>query len=124
MHPMRDDESRYINGCVMRSKLIISLCMLLFSAFSFAANSGKITYMLAASKTNTSHTDVVQISIEGGFSNGACDTAYAGIRKSDSHLISLALTAYTTGKPVTVYIDAGDVYYPATSRCVISSIYF
>ncbi len=108
----------------MRIKFFTGLCLIVFSTFSFAANNGMITSLHFASDTNLSHKNIVQLQLVGGFSLGACNTQYAAIRKIDSHLISMALTAYTTGKPVTVHLDQTDIYFESQTRCVISSMTF
>ncbi|MBL1258959.1 MAG: hypothetical protein COB33_000320 [Thiotrichaceae bacterium] len=101
--------------------LIITL---FFSGSSFAANEGKITGMNFAGATFGSHPDVVQLQIEGGFSFGQCNSKFAAIRKNDTHLISMALTAYATGKPIIAWLNESDYYFPQENRCVITLLSF
>ena len=102
---------------------------LFLSAFSsFARADGRITQIDFSGPDDPNHPDVVQITIEGGYSVAGCDSTYAAIR-SDSrrqHLISFALEAYLSGRPVRVVLNAADKYYPAPNaangRCTISRI--
>ena len=70
----------------------------------------------------SSHPDVVQIQIEGGYEFGECSNVHAGIRKSDEHLISAALSAYAMGKPIKVWLNESDSYFSSQKRCVITMI--
>ncbi len=102
---------------------------LLLSAFSsFARADGRIIQIDFSGPDDPNHPEVVQITIEGGFSVTGCDSTYAAIR-SDSrrqHLISFALEAYASGRPVKVVLNSADKYYPtpnaANGRCTISRI--
>lgn len=107
-----------------KNHLYVCIFSLAFSCSSFAANDGKITAMNFAGANFGSHPDVVQIQIEGGFSFGQCNTTFAAIRKNDTHLIGMALTAFTTGKSVKVWLNENDTYFPQQNRCVITLLSF
>lgn len=101
---------------IRRSILLISL---LFSNLAIA--DGKITRIYFSGPDDGSHSNVVQIMIEGGFSTSGCNTQFAAIRKEGrEHLISFALAAYATGEPVKVVLNAGDKYNG--DRCTIMRI--
>jgi len=87
---------------------------------AFAANHGRITAIAFAGAAFGPHPDVVQIKIEGGFSQGTCDATIAAVRKRDGHLISLLLAAQLAGLVIDVYLDESDRYY--ADRCVISLV--
>lgn len=70
----------------------------------------------------SSHPDVVQIQIEGGYESGDCSKVHAAFRKGDEHLISAALSAYAMGKPIKVWLNESDSYFPSQKRCVITMI--
>jgi hypothetical protein len=92
-----------------------------FSAECAAANFGRITGIHFAGQGYGDHPNVVQMTLEGGFSGGACNTTFAAIRAADRHLIAFAITAYTTGASVNVVLNQSDLYH--SNRCVISYIY-
>jgi len=74
-----------------------------------------------AGATYSLHPEVVQIQIEGGFSQGSCNTRFAAVRKRDSHVISFLLAAQPSGYAINVALEESDKYYG--DRCVISLAY-
>lgn len=101
-----------------RSLSAIGLLVLSVNAWA----DGKITGLVFSGPDDPSHQNIVQIQIEGGFSYGNCNTTFAAIRNSQDrqHMISFALAAYATGKPVAVKLNQSDTYY--SDRCTISRI--
>ncbi len=70
---------------------------------------------------DSSHSDVVQIMIQGGFSENGCNTQFAAIRKEGrEHLISFALAAYMAKEPVKEILNTADKYH--SDRCTIRRI--
>ncbi len=106
----------------MYKNILAGILLSAISSVSFSANDGKILKMNFSGETFSSHPDVVQLSIEGGYDYGACNNEYAAIRKRDEHLISLALAAYMAGKPVRVWLNTNEVYFPSQNRCVITML--
>ncbi|MEC4088060.1 hypothetical protein [Pseudoalteromonas rubra] len=106
----------------MKHKIVLGLFLSALSSSVFAANEGKITSIAFAGANMSSHPDVVQLQIEGGFESADCNTGVAAIRKSDTHLVSAALAAFAMGKPVKVFLNAHDLYFPSQKRCVISML--
>ena len=107
-------------------KRIITLtfaCVLFaFSATTYAANQGVITGIWVAGPDDPNHPNVVQISIAGGFSSGACHPTVAAVRSTADRkeLIAFLLAAYTTNQSVTVVLNPSDVYFD--SRCTIARV--
>lgn len=85
---------------------------------AFAESHGRIIRIDFAGATFVSHPDVVQIQIEGGFSQGTCNTTFAAARKRDSQLVSFLLASHMAGAPITVYLDETDRYFD--NRCTIN----
>ncbi|MGR6870982.1 hypothetical protein ACU6U9_01445 [Pseudomonas sp. HK3] len=104
-------------------KNILTSILLLVSLESFAANSGIITSLGAAGTDSLSHKDIFQLTIEGGFNSGDCNSTFAAIRKDDTHLISLAMMAYATKTPVSIFLKETDIYHAPDNRCTIHLIY-
>jgi hypothetical protein len=101
----------------------------LLSAFSSLAYAdGRILQIDFCGPDDPNHPDVVQISIEGGFSVAGCDSIYAAIRNDSrrQHMISFLLDSYANGRPVKVVLNPNDKYYPAANaangRCTIARI--
>ncbi len=106
-----------------RSISLIFACVLLaFSAATNAANMGKITAIMFSGPDDANHVNVVQIAIEGGFSNGACDPTLAAVRNTPDRkdIIAFLLTAYATNQSVTVVVNPNDMYFG--TRCTISRV--
>lgn len=113
--------------CCVSSKLRLfpSCFLVLLSLNALALDEGKITnigFSGGKSAWGQSHSDLVQIVIEGGYAVEGCHSSYAAIKKSDTHLISAALAAYTSGLIVRVYLDASERYHDG-SRCYISDLF-
>jgi hypothetical protein len=98
--------------------IIVSVVIITPSAFA----AGKITGINFSGPDDPSHTNVIQMQIEGGFSSGSCDATFAAIRNTEDrkHLISFALTAFASKEPVTVVLNGSDKYF--AERCTISRI--
>ena len=100
------------------------LTLLLLSSSVFANDgSGLITVVGFFGEKFTSHPDVVQFEIKGGFKNTSCNTQFAAVKKSDSHLVSALLAAKMSGNSVQVYLDPANAYYDNgndTKRCTTS----
>lgn len=109
----------------MRAILKIAVVFIVVhSSNGFAANDGKIVrldFSGGSSHWGAGHSDMVQLSIEGGYETSDCNGTYAAIRKSDSHLVSAALAAFMAGKRVTVRLNSADKYH--TNRCVITDMF-
>ncbi|PKG37030.1 hypothetical protein [Psychromonas sp. Urea-02u-13] len=106
----------------MKFKLIslaLTVIGFTYAGTAFSANSGLITRIGFSGQGHTSHPNVVQFEIAGGFSSGTCNTTYAAIRKEDSHLVSFALAAHMAKQEIVVYLDETDIYYSSGSRCTI-----
>src|SRR5437868_693740 len=71
-------------------KHLVSMALALITPFSgvLAANYGLISRIDFVASSSSVHPDVVQIQIEGGFSQDSCDTTFAAIRRTETHLIS------------------------------------
>jgi hypothetical protein len=105
-----------------RSTMLFTvLAALTLSANCMAANQGRITGIHFAGQSYVPHPNVVQMTLEGGFGEGTCNTGLAAIRAADKHLVSLALAAYAAGFPVHVSLDQSDRYFD--NRCVINYIW-
>jgi hypothetical protein len=102
-------------------RLFTALAALTLSANCMAANQGRITGIYFAGQNYAPHPNVVQMTLEGGFSEGTCNAGLAAIRAADKHLVSLALAAYAAGFPVSVSLDPSDRYHD--NRCVITYIW-
>ncbi len=109
----------------MKSLLtVFGIGLVMTSAQVWGANQGRITAMYFSGTDSTfgvTHNDILQLEIEGGFLQSGCNSSYAAIRKSDEHLVSAALTAYATNKPITVYLNSAVTYFDG-SRCVITDL--
>lgn len=105
------------------NKKIFFLMMMLLLPVGVNAT-GVILSMVSGGPDYSAYPGVIQIRIEGGFDNASCDPTYAAIRNTSdrTHLISLALTAYTTQKPVHAVLNSADKYY--SNRCTISRLSF
>lgn len=95
---------------------------------SLALADGRIVQIDCSGPDDPNHPDVVQIAIEGGFNVAGCDSTYAAIRNDArrQHLISFALAAYESGRPVKVVLNPSDKYFPSQNapngRCTIARI--
>ena|SRR5436190_10532540 len=102
----------------------LSLCAL----SSFAHADGRITQIDFSGPDDPTHPNVVQITIEGGFSVAGCDSTYAAIRSDSSrqHMINFAIAAYVNGQPVRIVLNPNEKYYPSSNapngRCTIARI--
>ena len=100
------------------------LATVLTSSHAWSANSGVITRMgfsSSQSQWGASHSDVVQIEIEGGFEKGDCHNNFAAVRKDETHLVSALLAAFISGKSIAVQVSGTDKYY--SNRCVITDVF-
>jgi hypothetical protein len=102
--------------------------LLLSATASFAHADGRIIQVDFSGPDDPSHPNVLQITIEGGFSVAGCDSTYAAIRSDASrrHLIDFALASYASGQSVKVVLNPSDKYFPSPNapngRCAISRI--
>lgn len=104
-----------------RSIALMFMCMC-FSAAANAANTGKLTAIMFSGPDDPNHANIVQIMIEGGFSNGACDPTLAAVRNTPDRkeLIAFLLTAYATNQSVTIVLNPNDAYFG--TRCSIARV--
>ena len=99
---------------------LLTLSLLLISNQSYAINQGKITILNFLGFENPNVADMVQVSIEGGFTKEGCDTTLAGVLKSDTHLISALLAAYMAQKTINVSLNKDHYYF--SNRCTIYTV--
>lgn len=93
------------------------------SCFAGGPTVGKITQINFCGPDDPNHPNIVQISIEGGFTNwGGCDQWFAAIKNTTDRkdLIAFALTAYTSGQAVRVELNTSETYFGG--RCMIARI--
>ncbi|SMF68891.1 hypothetical protein SAMN02745866_04344 [Alteromonadaceae bacterium Bs31] len=106
------------------------LTVAVLSLFSLVAHAGhgtgKVMWVGMAGEEFTSHPNIAQFAIEGGFTREGCSSVYAGIRKKDDHLISALIAAKMGGSVVEVYLNINDQYYDIEGnnpdRCVVTAI--
>lgn len=97
----------------------IMLSIFLTPLFASAADAGKIVLLSFGSNTaQTVRPGTAQFQIAGGFSENGCNGSYAAITGSDTHLVSLLLSAQAQDKEVTVFLDSNSKYYD--DRCLVS----
>ncbi len=101
-------------------KYVTALLILFFSAS--ALSDGKITNIWMSGPDDPNHINIVQITIEGGFSTvGGCSAQHAAVRiEGREHLVSFILAAYKTEEPIKVVLNPADKYY--ADRCTISRV--
>jgi hypothetical protein len=99
---------------------IIVAGLMLVSPITFAA--GLIKGVNFSGPDDPSHSNIVQIHIEGGYDIAGCDVRFAAIRNTEDrkHLISFALAAFVSKTPVVVSLNTSDKYY--ADRCTISRL--
>ncbi|WOI37706.1 hypothetical protein R1T43_01320 [Alteromonas sp. CI.11.F.A3] len=101
----------------------ILFAFFLFGTFVTKAD-GLITSIVFSGPDDPSHQDIVQIQLEGGFSEFTnCNSSYSAIRNTETReaMISFALSAYLAKIPVAVKLNSNDKYF--SDRCTISRIY-
>lgn len=116
---------RMIGKCVSNIRSLCVVALFGASGASFAANSGLIVSLDYSGVQFGSHPDVVQLQIAGGFGGAdfpSCNTTFAAIRKVDTHLVAAVTAAHLAGKPVSVYLNPNDSYFPSQNRCVITNV--
>ncbi|WP_062269283.1 hypothetical protein [Endozoicomonas arenosclerae] len=98
--------------------------MFVYSSISFGANDGlinRVDFSGGNSYWGDEHSNLVQIKIEGGFEAENCSSEYAAIRKSETHLISAVLAAFSGDKRITVFLSKSEKYY--NDRCIITDLF-
>ena len=86
---------------------------------------GKIAKLTMAGSNFSSHPNIAQFQIEGGFTLSGCSAIFAGVRVEDAHLVSTLLAAKMADKEVEVYLNINDKYYDLGAnpdRCVATMI--
>jgi hypothetical protein len=110
----------------MHLKLIM---LLVIVASPLVHSAGKITGIGFSGPKDGSHPNIVQISIEGGFSGehnaAGCNPTLAAVRVGKAmetqHLVSYLLAANATGESVGVILDPTDRYWG--DRCTITTVF-
>ncbi len=105
------------------------IAALVLSAFApLAQAEGRIIQIDFSGPDDPVHPNVVQLTIEGGYSVAGCDATYAAIRNDAQrqHMISFALASFESGRSVNVVLNPNDKYYPSANspngRCAIARI--
>ena len=107
MHPMRDDESRYVKERSMKKFLFMTMFMFGFAGTSFADFNAYIDFM---DVTEDGKVNLYLTGIE-GTSETTCPSniVYLGHNPNDngsataSHIYAAALTAMTAGKKIRLH---------------------
>jgi Family of unknown function (DUF5992) len=110
MHPIQDDESRYVEKVFMKIVVLLALFFSVGSYAGYLVEGGTVTKVM-----NTENkTDIFQLRVEGGTTN-QCEGANIKFNGSltspaiHARAYSTALTALATGMTVSVYnYDSGD----------------
>ncbi len=95
---------------------------------ALAVNNGKVLYIAASGSNDTLHPNIVQVILEGNFLQEGCSSDIAGFHEKEKHLLSVLLTAQSTGSKVSVQLDPTQIYYPEIpgeakhNRCHISRV--
>jgi hypothetical protein len=101
----------------MKKGLLVFCALFLMIPSVFAANSGKITSInfLGANCGDKfpEHSNKVQISIEGGITDGSGNTRadqWAAVWAEDKHLVAVLMLAYQNDWPVTLELHPTQTY--------------
>ena len=89
--------------------LVISLPTLPNKSFG----TGIITSITFSGPNDPNHQNVVQLTMQGGFNQGACDPSLAAIRNTPDRndMISSILMAYAINQPISVTLNETDKYF-------------
>jgi hypothetical protein len=110
---------------MFKMNLGLSILMLFMYSQAEATETGLIKTLTMSGLSDSNHKNVVQIDFGAEIMNTpGCNKQFAAIRSSpeNNHLISLALAASVTGKPVIIELNSSDIYFTTGNRCTISRL--